>query len=185
MLLLAGTVLARHRPGRVRRRGCVLRVLCRDDLRRELRRLRQQSGVSLQLGGQHLHAAAHVPVEHVHVHSFHCSGKACGAPDGCGGVCQSGTCGSGLHCSAGSCVCDSSSCTGCCSGGQCYAGTDPAECGKGGTSCASCGSPFLQRRGVRLGVRARHARQQPRGQPKAIASERHQRVLDATSAAAP
>jgi len=57
--------------------------------------------------------------------SPNCVGVACGGPDGAGGICTgtNGTCvaGSGLHCStAGQCVCDGTSCTGCCTaGGQC------------------------------------------------------------------
>jgi hypothetical protein len=36
-----------------------------------------------------------------------CTGKACGADDGCGGKCQTGTCSSGKVCSNAQCVCSS------------------------------------------------------------------------------
>ena len=69
-----------------------------------------------------------------------CSGKACGASDGCGGTCASGSCGSGQRCAGGVCVCDVTSCSGCCSGATCSPGTSPAACGLFGGACASCGT---------------------------------------------
>src|SRR5262245_26211663 len=45
-----------------------------------------------------------------------CEGKSCGAGDGCDGICAVGTCGSGLHCVDGACICDRTSCQGCCAG---------------------------------------------------------------------
>ncbi len=70
-----------------------------------------------------------------------CDELPCGASDGCGHVCQTETCGSGLHCLSGACTCDSTSCTGCCSSGQCLAGNAASACGSTGTSCASCMLP--------------------------------------------
>ena len=67
-----------------------------------------------------------------------CSGKACGATDGCGGTCMTGTCGGGQHCDGGACVCDPTSCAGCCSGSTCLGGSSSSACGKGGSICASC-----------------------------------------------
>src|SRR6516162_5220612 len=58
-----------------------------------------------------------------------------GAPDGCGGVCAVGTCGPGVHCVNGACVCDSTSCNGCCHGTVCQPGTSPTACGSRGASC--------------------------------------------------
>src|SRR5215831_12607728 len=48
-----------------------------------------------------------------------CTGKPCGASDGCSDVCTTGACGSGQHCMAGVCTCDTTSCTGCCAANQC------------------------------------------------------------------
>lgn len=47
-------------------------------------------------------------------------------------------CPSGTHCVGGSCVCDPTSCTGCCASGYCLAGNDSAACGNGGKACSSC-----------------------------------------------
>ena len=46
-----------------------------------------------------------------------CTGKACGAGDGCGGLCQSGTCPSGASCVSGQCV-PQGGCTPACTGGR-------------------------------------------------------------------
>ncbi len=67
-----------------------------------------------------------------------CNGKACGSNDGCNGICQTGTCGEGSFCVAGSCTCDASSCAGCCSNGACLLGMDHGACGQGGVACAVC-----------------------------------------------
>jgi len=67
-----------------------------------------------------------------------CTGKACGASDGCGTICATGTCNIGQRCSAGSCVCDSSSCSGCCNGTTCLGGNATSACGVGGTACVPC-----------------------------------------------
>jgi hypothetical protein len=56
--------------------------------------------------------------------------------DGPSGGC--GTCPVGTHCVGGSCVCDPTSCLGCCSSGHCLLGNDSAACGKGGEDCKSC-----------------------------------------------
>jgi hypothetical protein len=59
-----------------------------------------------------------------------------------GGTCGCGNgppCGTGLKCSAGACVCDPSTCAGCCSAsGQCVGGTMKQACGVGGAACAAC-----------------------------------------------
>ncbi len=68
-----------------------------------------------------------------------CAGKTCGASDGCNGWCAAGSCSApGLHCSSGSCVCDPTSCTGCCALGKCFDGTDSSECGSSGADCTQC-----------------------------------------------
>lgn len=69
-----------------------------------------------------------------------CTARACGAPDGCGGICDEGDCPDGLRCSAGACVCDLKSCGGCCDEGRCLAGTEPDACGSAGSVCTSCSS---------------------------------------------
>jgi hypothetical protein len=50
------------------------------------------------------------------------------------------SCEAGYKCSAGVCVCDPATCSGCCSsdGKSCRAGTSNADCGKGGFECLSC-----------------------------------------------
>jgi Kelch motif len=57
-----------------------------------------------------------------------CTGKACGASDGCASVCTDG------------CACGPSTCNGCCAGGACVAGTGADACGKGGGACSPCGA---------------------------------------------
>ena len=59
--------------------------------------------------------------------------RAAGAP-ALTGACPSGE----RCCSGGSCVCDSTSCNGCCSAGQCNAGTQTSACGTGGNACTAC-----------------------------------------------
>lgn len=66
-----------------------------------------------------------------------CERRACGADDGCGQKCH-GTCADGLRCVAGACICDASSCTGCCHDDQCLEGTAEDACGSGGAACAAC-----------------------------------------------
>jgi len=80
-----------------------------------------------------------------------CAGKACGADDGCNGVCTGGTCpGSGQHCENGVCACDETSCMGCCSGTTCNVGTADNACGNGGVTCTTC--PSGQTCGTTCGV---------------------------------
>ena len=43
-----------------------------------------------------------------------CEGKTCGASDDCGAVCSEGSCPAGEHCNGATCVCDATSCVGCC-----------------------------------------------------------------------
>src|SRR4029077_1349135 len=69
-----------------------------------------------------------------------CAGKACGESDGCGGVCNSGACGTGQRCVIGVGTCDPTSCAGCCAGSICKDGNADGECGHGGTVCATCPS---------------------------------------------
>ena len=79
----------------------------------------------------------------------HCGGvgAACAPCDGMtsntcnAGVCQCGadnTCGAGSICSGGACVCDSSTCGGCCAAGHCFAGSADSACGAGGQACVVC-----------------------------------------------
>jgi hypothetical protein len=58
-----------------------------------------------------------------------CDGKACGANDGCGGTCQTGSCGQCLTCQAGACVAVADG-TGCDSGKLCVleATCEAGEC---------------------------------------------------------
>ena len=68
-----------------------------------------------------------------------CTGKNCGAPDGCGGACQTGACAAGLACHKGVCVCSSASCPkGCCEANHCFPGTSDDHCGGGGAPCTNC-----------------------------------------------
>jgi hypothetical protein len=67
-----------------------------------------------------------------------CADKPCGADDGCGGKCEAGSCASGLHCVSSACVCDGSSCHGCCSGNVCQTGASDSACGHDGVACAPC-----------------------------------------------
>lgn len=69
-----------------------------------------------------------------------CAGKACGAPNECGGICSTGSCPSAQQiCVGGQCVCNVTSCpTGCCKDNVCYAGDLPRYCGRGGELCADC-----------------------------------------------
>ncbi|MDP3503382.1 MAG: hypothetical protein Q8S33_23810 [Myxococcales bacterium] len=57
------------------------------------------------------------------------------------GVCRCGAnaqCGSGQRCEAGTCVCDPTSCPGCCNGNTCSAGTSRQQCGVDGGVCVFC-----------------------------------------------
>lgn len=65
-----------------------------------------------------------------------CSGKSCGADDGCGSPCQTGTCTSGKVCQAGQCI---SSCTPSCSGKVCGSDGCNGTCGtcSSGHSCSN------------------------------------------------
>ncbi|MBW2735559.1 MAG: hypothetical protein JRH20_24505 [Deltaproteobacteria bacterium] len=48
-----------------------------------------------------------------------CGSKACGADDGCGNPCQTGSCGLNAHCAQGHCICDGPSCPlGCCAANE-------------------------------------------------------------------
>jgi hypothetical protein len=73
-----------------------------------------------------------------------CAGAACGGPDGAGGLCTgaNGICSQpGQHCNdAGQCVCDGTSCTGCCTtDGQCIVAVSPTDaCGSNGSACQTC-----------------------------------------------
>ena len=80
-----------------------------------------------------------------------CAGKACGADDGCGNACQSGSCPPNATCKAGVCLCDHLSCgTSCCASGQvckgsacCTPSCGARVCGPDpvcGTSCGTCSS---------------------------------------------
>jgi hypothetical protein len=53
----------------------------------------------------------------------------------CGGNAQ---CGFGQQCVQGTCVCNASSCSGCCSNNTCYPGTAKDRCGAGGNTCRKC-----------------------------------------------
>jgi hypothetical protein len=59
-----------------------------------------------------------------------------------GGACRCGSnppCGAGLVCESGQCVCNASSCSGCCSSSTvCEPGTTRDRCGKGGAVCRRC-----------------------------------------------
>jgi hypothetical protein len=72
-----------------------------------------------------------------------CSGKACGAADGCGGFCQSGTCPSGQSCKSGVCGCSQQECQGsCCKAGEVCAATGccaPTCSGKACGASDGCG----------------------------------------------
>jgi hypothetical protein len=72
-----------------------------------------------------------------------CVGIACGASDGCGSVCTEGACGDGQRCVSNVCVCDTTSCTGCCSAETCEPGTDNAACGHGGGACQTCAAAAI------------------------------------------
>jgi hypothetical protein len=63
-----------------------------------------------------------------------------GADDDCdGSTDEMAACGSGLTCMAASCVCTTTSCSGCCaSGTSCSGGTSLSSCGSGGGSCTNC-----------------------------------------------
>lgn len=57
------------------------------------------------------------------------------------GGCQCGDqppCSNGQRCDDGACVCDGSSCVGCCSGDTCLRGDDSGACGAGGGVCEAC-----------------------------------------------
>jgi hypothetical protein len=69
-----------------------------------------------------------------------CRGKSCGQSDGCSSGCD-GPCPSGLRCTKNGCLCDTSSCAGCCEGdilGTCRSGAEQNACGTGGATCAAC-----------------------------------------------
>lgn len=76
-----------------------------------------------------------------------CTGKQCGDPDGCGGICK-GDCPTGQFCAVdfygqpAKCEkCGPSTCPGgCCTAdGKCVAGSKRSECGSGGQACKDCG----------------------------------------------
>jgi len=70
-----------------------------------------------------------------------CTGKPCGAPDGCKGVCLVGSCPGGQRCVEGVCNCDGTSCpSGCCKQNQCASGTENTACGSQGAMCNDCGA---------------------------------------------
>jgi Stigma-specific protein, Stig1 len=66
-----------------------------------------------------------------------CTGKVCGAPDGCGGKCA-GKCKAGQRCVNGACECDAEICDGCCLENQCRVGTENSACGRLGSFCSAC-----------------------------------------------
>jgi hypothetical protein len=70
-----------------------------------------------------------------------CALKACGASDGCDGVCD-GDCPTGERCVSGICGCDPSVCTGCCNGVTCEQGLRDDACGHGGAACRVCTKPL-------------------------------------------
>ncbi len=57
-----------------------------------------------------------------------CSGRACGATDGCGNPCQTGMCAASEVCVQGTCTCDPTTCGGCCGGGLCIEDKDSPLC---------------------------------------------------------
>ena len=69
-----------------------------------------------------------------------CEGKACGDPNGCGGICSTGLCPTGQVCEGGKCSCNADSCPGgCCSvAGQCITAGEDTACGTGGALCKDC-----------------------------------------------
>jgi hypothetical protein len=82
-----------------------------------------------------------------------CAGKACGAPDGCGGACQSGTCPANATCKAGKCECTGAACGAACCGPKevcskgscCLPDCSTAECGVDpvcGAPCGTCSPPL-------------------------------------------
>lgn len=61
-----------------------------------------------------------------------------GSPDAPVESCAT-TCGYGQHCSAGKCICDTTSCyAGCCAGDTCLLAQDITQCGSAGAACAPC-----------------------------------------------
>jgi hypothetical protein len=50
------------------------------------------------------------------------------------------SCGAGMKCADGACVCDPATCAGCCTadGKACKVGQDNTECGTGGVTCKAC-----------------------------------------------
>jgi hypothetical protein len=63
-----------------------------------------------------------------------------GSDDDCDGTADDPptNCLTGQRCSGGSCVCDSMSCAGCCSGTSCSAGNTTSSCGIDGDACVNC-----------------------------------------------
>ncbi len=68
-----------------------------------------------------------------------CIARGCGESDGCGGVCQTGSCPSGQDCVDARCSCTAASCAqGCCAEGACVTETTAQQCGTGGLQCEVC-----------------------------------------------
>jgi hypothetical protein len=77
--------------------------------------------------------------------TLNCANKPCGAPDGCGGTCNQGTCPGGEFCQSG--VCQPQTCNPPCGCGQlCVAGTCQNLCPSGTSlcGCSSCCPAGLQ-----------------------------------------
>jgi hypothetical protein len=75
------------------------------------------------------------------------------------GFCECGLGGScsgdgGVFCDGGICVCDLSTCNGCCDpvSGSCQPGTSPTACGPSGQNCTSCAPPTQCLRGKCVGI---------------------------------
>jgi hypothetical protein len=84
-----------------------------------------------------------------------CAGKACGASDGCGGQCLSGSCPANSTCSAGKCVCDSGfhDC-----GGACVSNTSTQTCGSGCSPCPTIANGVATCDGTKCGIKCNTGR---------------------------
>ncbi|MGQ0508607.1 MAG: hypothetical protein ACT4TC_25185 [Myxococcaceae bacterium] len=59
----------------------------------------------------------------------------------CGAGARATACGPGQICSNGACICDGTSCNGCCDGNVCKPGNTRRDCGAGGNACVRCTPP--------------------------------------------